>query len=161
MSEMNLVVRSVSGVDLRAATELLFHQQQANKRNVTLDTLRPMVQAALEDASHIFFFGAFHEGLPGFQHGKMVGVLIMNVSFSLEHAGEVGWIQELFVREDYRRKGLGDRLITLALEWAQARGLRALNLELGQGHDPDAATNLYVRRQFELVRCTRLTKTFP
>src|SRR5262249_38177115 len=123
MSEpMKLVVRSVSGVDLRAATELLVHQQRAHGREVTAEELRPSVQAALED-SHIFFFGAFHEGLPGFQHGKMVGVLIMNVSFSIEYAGEAGWIQELFVREDYRRKKIGDKLLTLALEWANGRGL--------------------------------------
>src|SRR5262245_31573093 len=99
-STKQLIVRRVGGVDLRAAVELLAHQQRAHGRPSTAEALRPAVQAALEDQGHVLVLGAFHEGLPGFQHGKMVGVLVMNVSFSLEHSGDVGWIEELYVRED-------------------------------------------------------------
>jgi GNAT superfamily N-acetyltransferase len=103
--------------------------------------------------------GAFHEGLPGFAHGKMVGVLMMSVLVSLEQAGEVGWIEELFVREDYRRKGLGERLLTTALEWAAGRGLRALDLEVAvEGHNLEAAEHLYFKKGFVRVRRTRLSK---
>jgi GNAT superfamily N-acetyltransferase len=155
-SEPQLIVRRIGGVDLRAATELMVHQRRG--RAVDVDKLRPAVQAALEDSERMLVLGAFHEGLPGFAHGKMVGVLAMTVLISLEHAGEVGWIEELFVREDYRRKGLGDRLLTQALDWARARGLRALDLEVAEHHDPAAATALYGKKEFNLVQRTRLSK---
>jgi ribosomal protein S18 acetylase RimI-like enzyme len=158
-TEPELIVRRVSGVDLRAATELLVTQQRAYGRETDADRLRPIVQAALEDSDRILVVGAFHEGLPGFAHGKMVGVLMMSVLVSLEHAGEVGWIEELFVREDYRRKGLGERLLSTAMEWSAGRGLRALDLEVAvEGHNLEAAEHLYFKKGFEKVRRARLSK---
>lgn len=159
MSEPQLIVRRISGVDLRAATELLVNQQRAYGRDIDADRLRPVVQAVLEDGDRTLMLGAFHEGLPGFAHGKMVGVLMMSVVMSLEQVGEVGWIEELYVREDYRRKHLGDRLLTLALEWAEGRGLRALDLEVARvGDDPAAAEGLYFKKGFERVQRRRLSK---
>src|SRR4051812_1766310 len=142
MSDPILIVRRVGGVDVRATLELLCHQQRGRGR--TADELRPVVQAALQDEARTLVLGAFHEGLPGFAHGKLVGVLVMTLVTSLEYAGEVGWIEELYVREDYRRNGLGERLLGQALDWAVGRGLRAVDLELeGEGQEPGAAEHLY------------------
>jgi GNAT superfamily N-acetyltransferase len=154
-----LIVRRIGGVDLRAATELFMQQQRGYGRDVDADRLRPAVQAALEDSDRVLVVGAFHEGLPGFAHGKMVGVLMMTVLVSLEHAGEVGWIEQLYVREDYRRKGLGDRLLSTALDWGAGRGLRALDVEIGDKHDPAAANALYGKKGFSQIQRTRLSKT--
>jgi ribosomal protein S18 acetylase RimI-like enzyme len=161
-SEPKLIVRRVDGVDLRAATELLVQQQRAYGRDVDADRLRPAVQAALEDSDRVLVLGAFHEGLPGFAHGKMVGVLLMTLLISLEHCGEVGWIEELYVRDDYRRKGLGERLLTMALDWTTARGLRAIDLEVAgdKGMEPVAAEHLYFKKGFERVQRRRLSKIF-
>jgi GNAT superfamily N-acetyltransferase len=157
-SEPQLIVRRIGGVDLRAATELFVLQQRGYGRDVDADRLRPAVQAALEDSDRVLVVGAFHEGLPGFAHGKMVGVLMMTVLTSLEHMGEVGWIEQLYVREDYRRKKLGDRLLSTALEWGTGRGLRALDVEIGERHDPAAAQALYGKKGFGQVQRTRLSK---
>ena len=158
-SEPQLIVRRIGGVDLRAATELFTQQQRGYGRDVDVDRLRPALQAALEDSDRVLVVGAFHEGLPGFAHGKMVGVLMMTVLVSLESAGEVGWIEQLYVREDYRRKGLGDRLLSTALEWAGGRGLRALDVDIGDKHDPAAANALYGKKGFAQIQRTRLSKT--
>ena len=158
-SEPQLIVRRIGGVDLRAATELFAFQQRGYGRDVDADRLRPAVQAALEDSDRVLVVGAFHEGLPGFAHGKMVGVLMMTVLTSLEHMGEIGWIEQLYVREDYRRKKLGDRLLSTALEWGTARGLRALDVEIGEQHSPEAATKLYANKGFGRVQRARLTKS--
>jgi GNAT superfamily N-acetyltransferase len=157
-TEPQLIVRRIGGVDLRAATELLVQQQRASGRLVDADILRPIVQAALEDSDRVLMLGAFHEGLPGFAHGKMVGVLHMTVLVSLEHAGEVGWIEQLYVREDYRRKGLADRLLSLALDWAAGRGLRTLDVEIQERYDPAAAQALYGKKGFGQVHRTRMSK---
>jgi GNAT superfamily N-acetyltransferase len=156
-NEASLVIRRVSGIDLRATVELLTHQQRAQGHDLQEDELRPAVQAALEDSDRTFVLGAFHEGLPGFAHGKMVGVLMMSVMISLEHAGEVGWIDELFVRSDYRKRGLGQRLLSQAMGWAEARGLRALDIEVGERHEPEPATRLYEKQGFKRIQRARLT----
>lgn len=163
MSSPTLVVRRISGVDLRQAVELLAHARSARGGSDS-DALRPAVQAALEDSDHVLALGAYHEGLPGFQHGKMVGVLVMTVLISVEHAGEMGWIEELFVREDYRRRGLGDQLLGQALAWAQARGMRALDLELRDTDPPtdgvhSPATELLGRHGFRRFERARLQRT--
>jgi GNAT superfamily N-acetyltransferase len=158
MTNPTLIVRRVGGVDLRAATELLVHQQRALGRAHGETELRPVVQATLEDSDRSLVIGAFHEGLPGFAHGKMVGVLVMSVFFSLEHAGEVGWIEELYVRDDYRRKGLGEKLLSQALDWAEARGLRSLDLETGDADNAAAAERLYSKHGFRKIQRERLTR---
>jgi len=158
VSEPQLIVRRIGGVDLRAATELFVQQQRGYGRDVDAERLRPSLQAALEDSDRVLAVGAFHEGLPGFAHGKMVGVLMMTVLVSLEHMGEVGWIEQLYVREDYRRKGLGERLLSTALDWGAARGLRALDVEIGDKHDPAAAQALYGKQGFGQIQRTRLSK---
>ena len=161
-NEPTLIVRRITGVDLRASVELLAHQQKALGREVNIDVLRPAVQSVLEDSSRTLVIGAFHEGLPGFAHGKLVGVFVMHILPSLEHAGEVGWIQKLYVRDDYRKKGLGDRLLSQGLEWASGRGLRALDLEVGEGGDlAEAAERLYAKKGFRKIQRTRLTNVKP
>ena len=157
MDNPTLIVRRVSGVDVRATVELLVHQQRANGNPLGEEQLRPVVQAILEDESRTLVLGAFHEGLPGFAHGKMVGVLMMSVTVSLAHAGEVGWIDELFVRDDYRKRGLAQRLLSQALGWAQARGLRAIDMEVGEKHEPEPATRLYQKQGFQRIQRARLT----
>jgi GNAT superfamily N-acetyltransferase len=153
-------VRRVTGVDVKGAVELLVNQQKALGRPVDTDKLRPAVQAVLEDADRTLVVAAFHEGLPGFAHGKMVAMFVMHVLPSIEHMGEVGWIQKLYVREDYRKKGLGEKLLGQGLEWASGRGLRAIDLEVGEGGDlAEAAEHLYAKKGFRKIQRTRLTNT--
>jgi GNAT superfamily N-acetyltransferase len=160
-NEPNLIVRRIAGVDLRAMVELLERQQKDLGRRAYVDHLRPAVQAVLEDSNHTLVVGAFHENMPGFAHGKLVGVMVLHVLPSLEHAGEVGWIQKLYVRDDYRKKNLGERLLQQGLDWAQARGLRAVDLEfddLGEGGNlPAAANHLYAKKGFRKIQRTRYT----
>jgi ribosomal protein S18 acetylase RimI-like enzyme len=158
MGDMKLVVRRLTGVDVRASVELLAHQVKTLGRDVNVDQLRPAVQAVLEDSDRTLVVAAFHEGLPGFAHGKMVGIFVMHVVPSLEQMGEVGWIQKLYVRDDYRRKGLGERLLQQGLEWAEGRGLRAVDLEVGEGGDlAEAAEHLYANHGFRKISRIRLT----
>ena len=87
-SDPPLVVRRISGVDLRSATEMVLHLQRSRGNTATSeDTLRPAVQAALE---------------------------------------------------------------------AGARGLRALDVELGEGSASGAATHLSTKNGFGKIQRSRL-----
>ena len=156
-SDPNLVVRRVLPVDLRVCAELLVEQLHGRGREVSPEPVRNAVQSALEEAQRVLVVGAYHEGQPGFAHGKMVGVLLMNVLLSVEHAGEVGWIETLYVRSAYRRLALASRLLEQALIWSRTRGLRRLDVEVSEEHEKDAAEQLYRAKGFELIRRSRMT----
>src|SRR5262249_39118956 len=120
------------------------------------DRVRNTVQSALEDSQRVLVVGAYHENQPGFAHGKMVGVLVMSSIPSIEHAGELGWIETLFVRPDYRKLGLGEQMLAQALTWSRTRGFRHLDLEVGEGDDSAAAARLYQKHGFRARASSRL-----
>ncbi len=155
----DLIVRQVMPVDLRATAELLVHSFRQRGHTIDAGQVRNAVQAVLEDSQRVLVIGAYHENQPGFAHGKMVGILVMNVLTRVELAGQVGWIETLFVRPDYRRHGLGERMLKQALDWSAARGLRGLDLEVGDGSDPEAAGRLYDKHGFRTVRSTHLSRS--
>jgi ribosomal protein S18 acetylase RimI-like enzyme len=74
------------------------------------------------------------------------GVLQLRFRFSVWKAAPDAWIEDLYVREDARRAGVGDALMTLAAERARTRGAR--RIELDTNEDNAAALALYERHGF-------------
>jgi GNAT superfamily N-acetyltransferase len=74
------------------------------------------------------------------------GVLQLRFRFSVWRAAPDAWLEDLFVRDDARRAGVGDALVALAIERASERG--AKRLELDANEDNAAALALYERRGF-------------
>jgi len=152
-----LIVRRVMPVDLRGVAELLVERHGRRGSVADEEKIHQVAQAALEHPG-VLFVGAYHEGQPGFAHGKLVGLLTMHLLVSIEDLGEIGWIETLYVRPPYRRRGLAQRLLDQALSWAEARGLRRVDVEFWEKHDAAAAQRLYGNRGFELVRRSRMSR---
>ena len=74
------------------------------------------------------------------------GYLALTLGYSLELGGRDAFIDELFLAEAYRGRGLGKRVLEEALAEARKLGVRAVHLEVVQGND--AATALYRRFGF-------------
>jgi ribosomal protein S18 acetylase RimI-like enzyme len=81
---------------------------------------------------------------PGFGHvwlisvlDTAVGYLAVTYGFSLEFKGRVAWIDEFFISEHFRGRGLGTRALELAEESCRAEGVRAMFLEVDKVN-PDA-----------------------
>jgi ribosomal protein S18 acetylase RimI-like enzyme len=74
------------------------------------------------------------------------GVLQLRFRFSVWKAAPDAWIEDLYVREDARRAGVGDALMTLAAERARERGAR--RIELDTNEENAAALALYERHGF-------------
>ena len=166
VEKKDLLVRRVLPVDLRACAELLVKSLErraadGNRRLPDADRVRNTVQSALEDSQRTLVVGAYHENQPGFAHGKMVGVLVMTAVPSIEHAGELGWIETLFVRPDYRRLGLGEQMLAQALTWSRTRGFRHVDLEVGAGDEAAAAASLYQKHGFRARSSSRLALDLP
>ena len=60
-----------------------------------------------------------------------------------------GYINNVAVREAYRRQGIADRLLDVFLRFAQAQGLAFLTLEVRESNQ--AAIRLYLKNGFEQV----------
>lgn len=75
--------------------------------------------------------------------GAAVGHVVLTVCFSMEYGGPRGFIDDLYVRPAARGQGAGAALLAAARAAANARGVRALHVEVGV--DNDVAKRLYTR----------------
>lgn len=84
------------------------------------------------------------------------GVLALSWQFSIERAGRVAWVEELYVAPEHRGQGLGTKLLDRAVEEARRAGCVALELEVVRGHE--RAARLYVREGFAVLPRRRYSK---
>jgi ribosomal protein S18 acetylase RimI-like enzyme len=95
------------------------------------------VERLFEDADAEFLLAARDDDSPP------SGVLQLRFRFSVWKAAPDAWIEDLYVRADARRAGVGEALLTVAIERAAARG--AKRIELDTNEDNAAAIALYER----------------
>lgn len=88
--------------------------------------------------------------------GELVGYAVLGFGYSLEFHGRDAFVDELYVRDVARGKGIGSLVLDAAEMACRARGIRALHLESGHGN-PDA-TRLYERRGFKAHERHLMTK---
>jgi GNAT superfamily N-acetyltransferase len=98
------------------------------------------VERLFEDADTEYLLAAPDDDSPP------AGVLQLRFRFSVWMAAPDAWLEDLFVRPDARRTGVGDALVNLAIEQAAARG--AKRIELDTNEENAAALALYERNGF-------------
>ncbi|MHB8846112.1 MAG: GNAT family N-acetyltransferase [Nitrospirota bacterium] len=76
-----------------------------------------------------------------------VGYCVLTLSYSLEFRGRSAFIDELFIREGYRGKGIGTRALQFLKDTARALGVTALRLEVERKNVD--AKRLYRKAEFE------------
>lgn len=79
--------------------------------------------------------------------GRVIGYLAVTLGFSLEYRGRDAFIDELFVMEEARGKGLGREALEIAEDYCRGRGVKALHLEVERHRE--AAYKLYRQTGFE------------
>lgn len=60
----------------------------------------------------------------------IAGYLILTSAFSIEFKGETAFIDEIFIDDDFRGKGLGKAGVKFAEEYSIEKGYKALRLEV-------------------------------
>ncbi|PIE13095.1 MAG: GNAT family N-acetyltransferase [Rhodobacterales bacterium] len=92
------------------------------------------------------------EGLP---HGvayligprrSPVGYIVVSFGYSVERGGIEGCVDEFFIREKVRGRGMGTEVLLGLLPALEQHGIKALHLEVA--HDNTAAKRLYQRAGF-------------
>jgi ribosomal protein S18 acetylase RimI-like enzyme len=88
-------------------------------------------------------FGVAHLILLG---GEVAGYLVLTFGFSLEFGGRDAFVDELFVKDEFRGHGAGKAALGFAAEVCRARGVRALHLEVERANE--AAQGIYRKAGF-------------
>ena len=78
--------------------------------------------------------------------GQSAGYLVLTVCASLEFHGRFALLDELYIDEPFRGRGLGSQAVEFASQWTRSQGMRALRLEVA--HDNTAALALYRKSGF-------------
>jgi|SRR5579872_282062 len=85
-----------------------------------------------------------------------VGYIVICFGYSLEWLGRDAFVDEFFLREDYRGRGWGQKTMAFLEDAARELGVRALHLEVMDGND--TASHLYRKLGFEPHHSTFLSK---
>ena len=72
---------------------------------------------------------------------ELAGYFALTFCFSLEFHGRFALLDEIYLREPYRRQKLGKAVVAFAEDLCRKAGLRALRLEVGRENQP--AQSLY------------------
>jgi GNAT superfamily N-acetyltransferase len=78
--------------------------------------------------------------------GVRAGYLVLTLGWSIEYLGRDAFIDEIYLRPDFRGRGLGLQAMRFAEEEARVLGVRALHLEVERSNE--AARRVYQERGF-------------
>ena len=77
-----------------------------------------------------------------------VGYIVVSFGYSVELGGIDGFIDEFFIRENVRGRGMGTEVLTSLLPALGDHGVKALHLEVDPAND--RARRIYARAGFRL-----------
>jgi len=75
-----------------------------------------------------------------------VGYIVVSFGFSIELGGRDAFIDEFFIRQSVRGRGMGSQALSLLVPMLREMGVRALNMEVD--HENPRARKLYERAGF-------------
>lgn len=81
-----------------------------------------------------------------YNNGQAAGYVILTTIFSFEYGGKIAFIDELYIKEAFRGKGIGKASVTFLKEQATKLGLKVLYLEVE--HHNSNAQDLYLKSGF-------------
>jgi len=79
--------------------------------------------------------------------GEIVGYVILTYIFSFEYQGRIAFLDELYIKEIYRSKGIGSKTITFITNQAKLLNVKLIYLEV-EPHNENAQ-KLYLANHFE------------
>jgi GNAT superfamily N-acetyltransferase len=106
----------------------------------TDNAMLAVLDRLIEDPQTEYLLGAVDEDAPP------SGVIQLRFRLSVWTSADDCWLEDLYVRPEARRAGLGQALVELAIERATARGCRRIELDTNAGNEPALA--LYHRNGF-------------
>src|SRR5690606_14599782 len=76
----------------------------------------------------------------------IAGYIVLTFGFSIEYNGKDALVDEFFIDESYRGKGIGKKALEFVTEYSKNNGINAIHLEVKEKHNK--AKRLYEREGF-------------
>ncbi|UTR15396.1 GNAT family N-acetyltransferase [Salipaludibacillus sp. LMS25] len=105
-------------------TTLMMEQMESLSVNVGKEALANTIATALKAHSGAEFFVAESDNL-------FVGAAFLNSGLGLDKGGAYIWLNDLYVKKDYRRQGIARKLLLNVLYWAEQHKFNGIELETG------------------------------
>jgi len=135
--------------DLEGAIPLFAAQLREHDIHTSIADLNQAAHAIIDNPSLGFLLLARNET-------TLVGFSYAASHLSLEHGGIIGWLEELYVIPEWRRRGVGSQLLTETILRAEKLKWRTLELEVVTGHE--RVIPLYLRHGFQPTSRIRYTR---
>ncbi len=135
--------------DIGALLTLMREYYQYDRLEFLEARARSAVEAMLADPSAGAIWLIEHDG------GR-VGYCVLGMAFSLEFHGRTAFLDELYVREAWRGKGIGAQALRFVEQECRSRGLHTLRLEVERSNR--RARRVYERAGFFLHDRDIMTK---
>lgn len=65
------------------------------------------------------------------EEGTILGMALLNTGISLRDGGKYVWLNELYVDNECRNKGIGRKLLLHIIYWAENEHIKTIELETG------------------------------
>lgn len=130
----SVAVRLATLTDIDALVRLMRQYREETNRLISEHTASRAFETLLDDSRLGQVWIIEYDGHPA-------GYVVLTVSFSLEHRGLRGFIDDFYVSAQYRKRGLGHAALEEVKSACRRRGLRALLVETAL--DNAAAVSAY------------------
>jgi diamine N-acetyltransferase len=91
-----------------------------------------------------------------FDGTSVIGYVVLTFGFSFEFKGRDAFVDELFLQENYRSKGIGSQAIDFVLRQTKSLGVKAVHLE-AEKHN-EKGNRLYTKKGFKEHNRLLMTK---
>ncbi|HEX9853517.1 MAG TPA: GNAT family N-acetyltransferase [Woeseiaceae bacterium] len=89
--------------------------------------------------------------------GKLAGYIAICLGYSIEFGGRDAFVDEFFLLEPFRGKGIGLEVLGRVIEALRNDGVKALHLQVGQSNERARAmyeaAGFVLRDQYHLMSC--------
>jgi GNAT superfamily N-acetyltransferase len=146
---MNVLFQLLTDQELPALLEMMreFYSQQHMRfdESIARKAIHSLMQSPQNGEIYLIFRGM-----------ELAGYFVLTFCFSLEFHGRFALLDELYLREPFRRQKLGQGIVDFAEGICRREGIAALRLEVGR--DNAAARALYLNSGFEEDARNLMTK---
>src|SRR6476660_8521699 len=138
---MNVLFQLLSEEEVPALLEMMREFYAGQEMRFDTATARSTIGKVLHDRRYGEIYLIFRST-------ELAGYFALTFCFSLEFHGRFALLDELYLREPFRRQKLGKAVVAFAATICKDEGLTALRLEVGK--DNTAAESLYTRLGFNV-----------
>ncbi len=138
--------------DTQAVLEMMrtFYDSPAVSHDVPEETLRRNVEVCVSDNPLL-------EGLVFWEEGHVAGYAMLVNSFATEFGGACIWLEDIYVKQEYRGRGIGTQFLAYAKEQFREKAM-LLKLEVERSNT--AAVSVYKKCGFEELPYVEMIKAF-